>query len=134
MLAGNLNELSGRLSAALDELKNANAMLLEDVAREKELESRQLAFFSAVSHELKTPITILKGQLQGMLYHVGGYIDRDKYLKRSFEITCSMEQLVMEILTVTRMKASGFTAQIETFDLPALISGILDRKSGRRDR
>ena len=114
MLAGNLNELSGRLSAALDELKNANAMLLEDVAREKELESRQLAFFSAVSHELKTPITILKGQLQGMLYHVGGYKDRDKYLKRSFEITCSMEQLVMEILTVTRMKASGFTAQIET--------------------
>lgn len=101
-------------------------MLLEDVAREKELESRQLAFFSAVSHELKTPITILKGQLQGMLYHVGGYIDRDKYLKRSFEITCSMEQLVMEILTVTRMKASGFTAQIETFDLPALISGILE--------
>ena len=92
----------------------------------KELESRQLAFFSAVSHELKTPITILKGQLQGMLYHVGGYIDRDKYLKRSFEITCSMEQLVMEILTVTRMKASGFTAQIETFDLPALISGILE--------
>lgn len=126
MLAGNLNELSGRLSAALDELKNANAMLLEDVAREKELESRQLAFFSAVSHELKTPITILKGQLQGMLYHVGGYKDRDKYLKRSFEITCSMEQLVMEILTVTRMKASGFTAQIETFDLPALISGILE--------
>ena len=79
MLAGNLNELSGRLSAALDELKNANAMLLEDVAREKELESRQLAFFSAVSHELKTPITILKGQLQGMLYHVGGYKDRWRF-------------------------------------------------------
>ena len=36
MLAGNLNELSGRLSEALDELKNANAMLLEDVAREKQ--------------------------------------------------------------------------------------------------
>ena len=44
MLAGNLNELSGRLSAALDELKNANAMLLEDVAREKSLRAASLHF------------------------------------------------------------------------------------------
>lgn len=69
--------------------------------REKELEGQQLAFFSAVSHELKTPVTILKGQLQGMLYGVGGYKDRDKYLKRAFEVTCAMENLVMEILTVS---------------------------------
>ena len=126
MLADNLNELSGRLSLALEELKNANLRLQQDVEREKELENRQLAFFSAVSHELKTPITILKGQLQGMLCQVGGYKDRDKYLKRSFEVTCSMEKLVMEILTVTRMKSSGFSAQIENFDLTALISEILE--------
>ncbi|MFR2827987.1 MAG: hypothetical protein ACLTCQ_28150 [Enterocloster bolteae] len=53
----------------------------------------------------------MKGQLQGMLYGVGGYKDRDKYLKRAFEVTCAMENLVMEILTVSRMKSSGFSLQ-----------------------
>ena len=94
--------------------------------REKELEGQQLAFFSAVSHELKTPVTILKGQLQGMLYGVGGYKDRDKYLKRAFEVTCAMENLVMEILTVSRMKSSGFSLQPEAIRLTDFAAGILD--------
>lgn len=124
-LSDHLNELSGRLATALDELKSANAVLKADMEREKELESQQLAFFSSVSHELKTPITILKGQLQGMIYHVGGYKDRDTYLKRSFEVACSMEDLVKEILTVTRIKSSNFNLQKETISLPELISEIL---------
>ena len=126
VLSGNLNELSLCLSAALEDLNHANALLKEDVEREKELEGQQLAFFSAVSHELKTPVTILKGQLQGMLYGVGGYKDRDKYLKRAFEVTCAMENLVMEILTVSRMKSSGFSLQPEAIRLTDFAAGILD--------
>lgn len=125
VLSGNLNELSRCLSAAMEDLNRANVLLKEDVEREKELEGQQLAFFSAVSHELKTPITILKGQLQGMLYGVGGYKDRDKYLKRAFEVTCTMENLVMEILTVSRMKSSGFSLQIEEIQLTDFVAGIL---------
>lgn len=126
VLSGNLNELSRCLSAAMEDLNHANTMLKEDVEREKELEGQQLAFFSAVSHELKTPITVLKGQLQGMLYGVGGYKDRDKYLKRAFEVTCSMENLVMEILTVSRMKSSGFSLQMEEIQLTDFVAGILE--------
>ena len=37
-----------------------------------------LISFSAVSHELKTPITVIKGQLEGMLLNVGKYKERDK--------------------------------------------------------
>ncbi|MFR1040150.1 MAG: hypothetical protein ACLSE4_15695 [Clostridium sp.] len=51
-----------------------------DVERERELDRQRMAFFSAASHELKTPVTILKGQLTGMLEGVGVYRDRDKYL------------------------------------------------------
>ena len=125
-LAGNLNELSRCLESALEELKQANTLLKEDVEREKELEGQQLAFFSAVSHELKTPITVLKGQLQGMICCVGGYRDRDKYLKRAFEVACAMENLVMEILTVSRMKSSGFSIQTEEIRLTDFVKKILD--------
>ena len=76
-----------------------------DIEHEKELEQAQLDFFSAVSHELKTPITIIKGQTEGMILNVSDYQDRNKYLSRSLEIINTMESMVQEILTVSRMKS-----------------------------
>lgn len=104
----NLNELSEKLESALDELKEKNTDLEKSIKLEQQLEQQQMAFFSAVSHELKTPITILKGQIQGMLLEVGGYKDRDRYLKRSFEVANSMENMVQEILYVSKIRTSGF--------------------------
>ena len=60
-----------KLSAALENLQAANIKLQADIEHEKELEQAQLDFFSAVSHELKTPITIIKGQTEGMILNVG---------------------------------------------------------------
>lgn len=53
---------------------------------------------SAASHELKTPITIIKSQLQGMLCGVGRYKDRETYLAQSFEVTNSLEKMMQELL------------------------------------
>ena len=60
------------------------------------LEQAQLDFFSAVPHELKTPITVIKGQLEGMLLNVGQYKERDKYLARSLEAVKATERMVQE--------------------------------------
>lgn len=122
MLGRNLDELSARLSAALGELQAANTALQQDIVREREIERQRLAFFSAVSHELKTPVTILKGQLTGMLEGVDVYQDRDKYIAKSLQVTGRMEGLVQEILTVSRMESSGFELNRQTVDLGALVS------------
>lgn len=121
ILSDNLDNLSNQLSAALEDLKIANIKLEEDVKKEKQLEEQQLSFFSAVSHELKTPITILKGQIQGMLYNVGGYKDRDKYLQKSYQVTKRMENLVQEILSISKMKTSAFTLNLECINLSDLL-------------
>lgn len=121
VLGRNLNELSEHLSTALTELKDANAALRQDIDRERELERQRLAFFSAASHELKTPVTILKGQLTGMLEGIDVYQDRDKYLAKSIQVTGRMESLVQEILTVSRMEANGFELKAEQADLAELV-------------
>ena len=92
-LGRSLDEMAERLSAALAELEEANAALRGDMERARELERQRLAFFSAASHELKTPVTILKGQLSGMLDGVGVYRDREKYLARSLQVAGRMEAL-----------------------------------------
>ena len=113
-LAHSLNEMSQRLNTSITDLKSANAKLKADIERERALEQAQLDFFSAVSHELKTPITIIKGQTEGMILNIGDYQDRSKYLKRSLEIINTMESMVQEILTISRIKSSKVGLKKET--------------------
>ena len=115
-LGRSLDRMSQRLSAALTDLRAANDALLGEMERERELERQRSAFFAAASHELKTPVTILKGQLTGMLDEVGVYRDRDRYLARSLQVTSRMEALVGEILTISRME-SGTGMRKEEVDL-----------------
>ena len=43
------------------------------IEKEKKQEQQRIDFFTAVSHELKTPVAIIKGELEGMIYEVGEY-------------------------------------------------------------
>ncbi len=121
VLGDSLNLLSDNLSGALDELQTANQALRRDIERERELERQRLAFFSAASHELKTPVTILRGQLSGMLARVGVYRDRERYLARALEVTGRMEGLIREILTISRIESGGFALPAERVEIGALL-------------
>lgn len=120
-LGRSLDELALRLSTALKELEAANHALRGEVEQERELDRQRMAFFSAASHELKTPVTILKGQLAGMLDGVGVYQDRDKYLLRSLQTTGRMENLIQEMLSISRMETNPVPLKREHVDLSALV-------------
>ena len=126
VLERSLNTLSRELTSTLSDLQNANAKLAEDIEREKELEQARLDFFSAASHELKTPITIVKGQLEGMLLGVGVYKDREKYLARSLEVADTLETMVQEILTISRLETSKAVFKPEHINLVPLIQEYLN--------
>ena len=121
ILGKSLNKLSQNLRAVLTDLKKANAELEADIEREKELEQAQLDFFSAASHELKTPITIIKGQLEGMLLGIGAYKDREKYLSRSLGVTQILESMVYDLLTISRLQTSDSDFKTGNLDCVPLI-------------
>lgn len=125
-LGDSLNTLSDNLSDALTELKTANERLQQDMERERDMERQRSAFFSAASHELKTPVTILKGQLSGMLAQIGVYRDRDKYLARALQVTGRMESLIKEILIISRIEAGSFVLKTDTVNLSELIERQLE--------
>ena len=124
-LSHSLNQMSQRLSAALTELESANNALQGEMERERALDRQRMAFFSAASHELKTPVTILKGQLSGMLDGIDIYRDRDKYLLRCLQVTGRMESLIQEMLSISRMETNTSPLRQEYLDLSILIQNQL---------
>ena len=120
-LGRSLNQMARRLSAALNELEAANRALRGEMEQEREMERQRTAFFSAASHELKTPVTILKGQLTGMLEGVDVYRDRDKYLLRSLRVAGRMEKLIQEMLAISRMESGTAAVERKPVELAALL-------------
>lgn len=103
-VANDLDNMAGRLSNAFRELKEQNSLLLKEIARVNELQEQKTVFFAAASHELKTPVTILEGQIDGMIDEVGPYKDRDLYLMKAKHTVKRMENLIAEILMVSRLQ------------------------------
>lgn len=120
-LAGSLNEMSAQLSQALESLQSANEQLQSDIEKQRRQERQRIDFFTSVSHELKTPITIIKGELEGMIYKVGEYKDRDAYLKHALKTATDMEILVKDILSAARMGGSDFQLLREKVDMTRLV-------------
>lgn len=121
MLSSSINELSDKLHAALSELHRRNDILEDEIVIEKERERRRMLFFSGVSHELKTPIAVVIGQLEGMQAQIGVYKDREKYLARSAEILQSLNGFIKEILLVSHIDMENQTA-----DAPVNLSAVIE--------
>ena len=130
VLSDSLNTLSRKLETTLLELQEANQKLQDDIDVERQLEKQRVEFFAAASHELKTPITIIKGQLQGMLYQVGRYKDRETYLVESLEITDTLGKMVQELLTISQLDTPGYTCKKSNLNLSNLI---IDRLTAFED-
>ncbi|WP_061320361.1 sensor histidine kinase [Clostridium botulinum] len=120
-LSQSLNDLSNNLRISMEELQRANEQLLDDIAKEREIEKKRREFIATISHELKTPITILKGQIEGMLSNIGIYKDRDKYLKRNLEVLNDMEYMVKETLEISKLESQGFKPRKEQISLSKIV-------------
>lgn len=124
-LSNSLNEMSNNLYNTILKLEAANAELKSDIEKQIEYDRQRRNFITTISHELKTPITIISGQLEGMMYNIGPYKDRDKYLKKSYEVTQEMKSLVQEILNLNKFEKHGFEIKKQQVNLSILVKEIL---------
>lgn len=64
----------------------------------------------------------MKGHLEGMMYNIGPYKDRDTYLQKNFQTVQDMEQLVREILGISKLEQHTFKLKLEEVNLAELIN------------
>ena len=117
ILASSLNTMASRLHDTMEELTNANDQLTDDVEKIKALEEQRKNFFAAVSHGLKTPLTILKGQIENMIWGYGDYQNHEKYLPEALKATEDIEHLVKEIITISKMESMDLEDTLQEVSL-----------------
>lgn len=103
--------------------------LIEIINKEREEEKKRKEFIATISHELKTPITIISGQLEGMIYNIGKYRDRETYLKKSYESTQELKYLVDEMMEISKHEILESDLNIISFNLSLLLSDLVNRQS-----
>ena len=102
--------------------------LIEIIEKERREEENRREFIATISHELKTPITIISGQLEGMIYNIGKYKDRDKYLKESYTSTQELKDLVNEMIEISKTDIMSASFKPTTLSVKELVEVILKRQ------
>lgn len=128
VLAGSLNHMAMQLDKTLKELESANIRLKEDMEKER-LQARQRSdFFMSISHELKTPLTILKGETEGMLQNLTPFDNRDKYLLHSMQVIETMEKMIKDILAAARTQITDDNGVMYPADIEKIIESMIQNQ------
>lgn len=99
-----------------------------DIQDIKEKDQQKDYFISMASHELKTPITSIKGYVQILqsVYKAKG----DEFLVNSLSVinrqVNSLTQLITDLLDVSKIKSGALLLNIEPFDLESLIQETIE--------
>lgn len=96
-----------------------------EIEREQQLTETQRYFFSAVSHELKTPIAAMSVLLEGMLANVGDYKDHPKYLRECLKLINSQKEMISEILEIVSLSEGKIVPAIEKLSIEQIVTDIL---------
>lgn len=126
-LIDSVNLMAGSLSKNLEELKETNLKLEQELSKEKNLESMRRRFVSDVSHELRNPISMIMAYSEGLKMRIPKNQEAyDNYYDVIYEEGNKMNQLISDLLDLSSYQAGTFTIKKEVFDFGDLVKNSLE--------
>jgi two-component system CheB/CheR fusion protein len=113
----------GKGQPLLDETGNVLAWFgtsteIED--QKKEMEKKD-EFIGVASHELKTPLTSLKGYIQLMELEKDLPVEINRYIHKANESVTKLQHLINDLLDVSRIQAGKLKFDLRSIDLRDII-------------
>jgi two-component system phosphate regulon sensor histidine kinase PhoR len=100
-------------------------MIVRDITQLHRLESMRKDFVGNVSHELGTPITVIKGYLEAIIDNIDGLEERwRKPMIQMHQQSNRMEAIVRDLLLLSTLETRTLAKQQDTINLHALFSEI----------
>jgi len=109
--------------------RGAHLILIRDLTKIHEAESLEHDFVSMTSHQLFTPLSIIRGHISMLLAgDVGKPTSKQHdFLEQSLQATKRMVHLVSELLSISRLEERKITLNFTPTDLSRLIPPLLEQ-------
>jgi len=125
---GEIGELGNTLNHLTKSLKDTIDQLQGELEKEKDLKNLRREFIARVSHELKTPIAIIRGYSEAL--EDGIYQDdqeKEKYFKILQEESIKMDQMLGEILDLSRLETRHMELKEEPIEIKSFTERIMEK-------
>jgi two-component system phosphate regulon sensor histidine kinase PhoR len=110
---------------------NQKLLLLRDVTERILLNRMRRDFVANASHELRSPLTVMSGYLDGMAEDSSLVNTWAQPVRQMQEQARRMTRIVSELLELSRLEGAGRAATDETVDVAALISSARKAYAGQ---
>lgn len=123
-----ISQLNQTLNELYEELRGNIYKLNSELNKERNAEQLKKRFLAQATHELKTPIAVIRGYAE-ILYD-GMYKnedERDRYLKNIYDESESVSHLILDVLDYTKMETGNYKLKLSTVKLKIYLMNLFDR-------
>ena len=105
MLGRNINEMSDKLEITIKRLRANNTKLEQNIEEKSKIDEMRKQFISDVSHELKTPISLIQGYAEGLAENVNTDDESRKfYAEVILDESNKMDDMVKKLLELMKLE------------------------------
>jgi ligand-binding sensor domain-containing protein/signal transduction histidine kinase/DNA-binding response OmpR family regulator len=105
--------------------KNRRSRELFEMEKEKELYHAKIRFFTFITHEIRTPLTLIKAPLEKIIMSGDGSDTTRQHLKMIEKNTRRLLDLSNQLLDFRKAESRGFRLNFVKTDVPALLDSII---------
>ncbi|EEM51207.1 hypothetical protein bthur0006_44580 [Bacillus thuringiensis serovar kurstaki str. T03a001] len=120
-LSKNINVLSNKLHSHIGQLE-------EDIEKERKLENTRKEFISGVSHELKTPLSIMKSCISILKDGVAEH-KKEYYFQAMEREVDKMDTLILDMLELAKFESGTYKMKKSAFYIDTVIEDICEHLS-----
>ncbi|MED0935941.1 HAMP domain-containing sensor histidine kinase [Bacillus mobilis] len=118
-LSQNINTLSKALHSYIHQLQ-------QDIEKEKQLENTRKEFIAGVSHELKTPLSIMKSCISILEDGVASN-KKEYYFKAMSKEVDKMDMLIIDMLELAKFESGTYKMEMDVFYIDEMIDYICEQ-------
>jgi len=128
VLGNSINTLSSKIKNTMDDLKAKNEELEILINNKIKQEKLKREFVSSVSHELKTPITVINGYAEGLRSNI---LDRQEDKQYYIDVICEESEkmgiMVNDLLDLYKLESNTFKIVKDKVNIEDLIKNVVKK-------
>ncbi|MGS0475255.1 ATP-binding protein [Bacillus mycoides] len=125
-LSKNINTLSNKLHSHIGQLE-------QDIEKERKLENTRKEFILGVSHELKTPLSIMKSCISILKDGVAEH-KKDYYFQAMEKEVDKMDILILDMLELAKFESGTYNMKMDSFYIDGMIEEICEQLSSEIEK